>query len=350
MTQYITQDGLNVMLRGLLGDTIEFTKIKFGNGFPGDNASDLVNPLLELGITSKKREGNYITLSCTFVNSELAVDAFWATEIAVYAKDPEDTSNEICYAIWEETDISKADYISSSGERILESQYTIHVFVSSVENVTASLTGSFVYASAADLEAHTSNKNNPHGVTKEQIGLGNVENKAIGDQTPSWTISKTLVNLVSGEKLSIAFGKIAKAIEALINHINDKQNPHGITAKSIGAAATSHSHAAADINSGTIPVVRGGTGLAKWTKHGIVYAKDENTLGQIDMPTLASFMVLQKGYAPTFVAVDALSLFAYGTNPPTTNKLWIDTTPTTGGLKYYNESSSSWEHVPVSYT
>lgn len=348
MTHYITQDGLNVLLRGLLGDTIEFTKIKFGNGYPGENASDLVNPILTLGITSKKREGNYITLSGSFINSKLEVDAFSATEIAVYVKDPEDTSNEVCYAIWEETDAVKADYISSSEERILESQYSVHVFVSTAENVTASITGSFVYASASDLEEHEENKQNPHGVTKDQVGLGNVENKAIGDQTPSWTISKTLVKLVSGEKLSIAFGKIAKAIEALINHINDKQNPHGIDAKAIGAAASSHQHSATDINSGTVPVIRGGTGLAKWVKNGIVFAKDEATLGQLEFPALASFMVVQKGYAPTYVTVDALQLFAYGATPPTTNKLWIDTTPNTGGLKYYN--GSSWEHVPVAYT
>lgn len=32
------------------------------------------------------------------------------------------------------------------------------------------------YAKAADLTAHTGNKNNPHGVTKTQVGLGNVDN------------------------------------------------------------------------------------------------------------------------------------------------------------------------------
>lgn len=32
------------------------------------------------------------------------------------------------------------------------------------------------YAKAADLTAHTGNKKNPHGVTKEQVGLGNVDN------------------------------------------------------------------------------------------------------------------------------------------------------------------------------
>ena len=33
-------------------------------------------------------------------------------------------------------------------------------------------------ANVADLNSHTGNKSNPHGVTKTQIGLGNVENKS----------------------------------------------------------------------------------------------------------------------------------------------------------------------------
>ena len=33
-------------------------------------------------------------------------------------------------------------------------------------------------ANSSDLTSHTGNKNNPHGVTKTQIGLGNVENKS----------------------------------------------------------------------------------------------------------------------------------------------------------------------------
>ena len=33
-------------------------------------------------------------------------------------------------------------------------------------------------ANASDLTSHTSNKSNPHGVTKSQVGLGNVENKS----------------------------------------------------------------------------------------------------------------------------------------------------------------------------
>ena len=48
-------------------------------------------------------------------------------------------------------------------------------------------------------------------------------------------------------------------------------------------------------------------------------------------------------------AISALNIFSAGTSAPTNTKLlWIDTTATTGGLKYYN--GSSWVHVPVAYT
>ena len=49
-----------------------------------------------------------------------------------------------------------------------------------------------------------------------------------------------------------------------------------------------------------------------------------------------------------YKAITDKKVFAVGTTPPTnTNLLWIDTTPTTGGLKYHN--GSSWIHVPVAY-
>lgn len=42
-------------------------------------------------------------------------------------------------------------------------------------------------------------------------------------------------------------------------------------------------------------------------------------------------------------------VFYRGTTPPTNiNILWIDTNPTTGGLKCWN--GASWVHVPVAYT
>ena len=47
--------------------------------------------------------------------------------------------------------------------------------------------------------------------------------------------------------------------------------------------------------------------------------------------------------------LSSLSMFATGTTPPTQKNLfWIDPTPVTGGLKYWN--GTDWEHVPVAYS
>jgi len=93
-------------------------------------------------------------------------------------------------------------------------------------------------ANASDLTSHTGNKSNPHSVTKSQVGLGNVPNVATNDQTPTYTQASSLANLTSGEKLSVSFGKIMKAIADLISHLANKSNPHGVTAAQAGAVPT----------------------------------------------------------------------------------------------------------------
>lgn len=84
------------------------------------------------------------------------------------------------------------------------------------------------------LNTHTGNKSNPHSVTKSQVGLGNVPNVATNDQTPTYSDTTTLVTLSSGEKISIAFAKIKLAITTLINHLANKSNPHGVTKNQVG--------------------------------------------------------------------------------------------------------------------
>lgn len=85
-----------------------------------------------------------------------------------------------------------------------------------------------------DLTSHKGSTSNPHSVTKSQVGLGNVPNVATNDQTPSYTAATTLAALVSGEKLSVAFSKLAKGTTDLISHLANKSNPHGVTKAQIG--------------------------------------------------------------------------------------------------------------------
>ena len=76
-----------------------------------------------------------------------------------------------------------------------------------------------------NLTSHINNKSNPHSVTAAQVGLGNVDNTSDANK-PISTATQTALN---------------------------------------GKANTSHTHAAGDITSGTLAVARGGTGQTTLT-------------------------------------------------------------------------------------
>lgn len=69
---------------------------------------------------------------------------------------------------------------------------------------------------------HTLNKDNPHEVNKNQVGLGNVENKAIGDLTPTFVESETNDAPASGETISTLFGKFLKLWSDFENYKNNQ--------------------------------------------------------------------------------------------------------------------------------
>ncbi len=76
------------------------------------------------------------------------------------------------------------------------------------------------------LNQHTSDFSNPHEVTKDQIGLGLVQNYAIGTTTEARegnALDKYMTpSLV---KSAIAF----QALAPLNEHVNSRENPHGVT-------------------------------------------------------------------------------------------------------------------------
>lgn len=270
MTPNLTDAGKNLLLRALTGETITFTKIQLGNGPAQDarTAAGLVNPLLTVELSKIEVGEEYVTLTAAFTNGTVT-SGFHITEAGFYAKDPDDDSKELLYALGNE-DESTADYVPNNANRILEMEFNALLFIGDAENVAAAINSSLVYASAADLEAHTGNVENPHNVTKEQVGLGNVPNRSTNDQTPTYDTATTFATLSSGEKVSTAFGKIKLAITNLINHIANKSNPHGVTASQVNAAAKSHTHNASDINAGTVPVARGGTGATSFPSGALV--------------------------------------------------------------------------------
>lgn len=71
------------------------------------------------------------------------------------------------------------------------------------------------------MNAHNDSKNNPHSVTKAQIGLSNVDNTSDKDKPVSDAVKTELSKKADAENLN--------------SHTENTSNPHGVTAEQVGA-------------------------------------------------------------------------------------------------------------------
>ena len=255
---YPTKAGLEYAALTAQGKIIEFTKGKFGDGIRSieniAELTDLIHPLGELPISKKSVKNSTIITTTQFSNrvGGSILPTFYLMEIGLFAKvvnadgtdDDEHPETLIGYAF----DVH-GDKIS--GTSLSEFIINIPLTVADVNNVTVDI-DSLVYPTLKQFEdevntrktedeelqnslnVHITDTSNPHGVTAEQIGLDKVPNVATNDQTPTYSQNSSLSNITSGEKLSVSFGKIMKAIADLISHIGSKSNPHSVTKSQVG--------------------------------------------------------------------------------------------------------------------
>lgn len=249
----ITNAGLAIVAAAHSGNTIEFTSMKAGNGtYDGteilEDMASLKSVKQTFGISGISREAA-VTKVRSVLSNKGVTEGYYLTEIGLYALDP-DTETEVLYAIVIAED-GVADYFPHYSDS--PQSMTLEVYISTTglaEGVT--FTASIVegtYVTTQDFEdyrgeveaaleekldrnmfyiekatinqsisnvdtkvsKHTGNENNPHNVTKKQIGLGNVDNTADMDK-PMSTATKN----------------------ALQEHTNNTDNPHNVTAEHVG--------------------------------------------------------------------------------------------------------------------
>ena len=82
----------------------------------------------------------------------------------------------------------------------------------------------------AKVDSHIANKSNPHGVTKAQVGLGNVNNTSDADKPVSTAQATAIADAKSA-------GTLAQT--NLTTHIQNTSNPHGVTRDQLGMGTTS---------------------------------------------------------------------------------------------------------------
>ena len=274
----VTTLGVEMILHCLEGGpSLQFASLVLGNGTDaGASASEMSNPLQTIPISAIDREeGSEFVKLTGILNNANVNERFRATELGVLAVNPDHEGEYILFA-YGYTPEEEASVIPSATDYAFETTQNVFVYVGKTEDVTAIVSESVATISRAEFQQHTGDNRNPHKVSAEQIGLGNVPNVTTDNQTPTIEYlglpytgkhtDFTGLNLdemdpANGEQLRTILGKMASVIKEALRHMANTSNPHNTRYSQSGAAASSHNHSASNITSGTLPAARGGTGV-----------------------------------------------------------------------------------------
>ena len=93
-------------------------------------------------------------------------------------------------------------------------------------------------ANNSDISAHVNNRNNPHNVTKDQVGLGNVLDVEQASKTDLNNHIRNTNNPHNVTKTQVGLGNVLDVEQAtkteFDTHIQNTDNPHGVTKIQIG--------------------------------------------------------------------------------------------------------------------
>ena len=145
-------------------------------------------------------------------------------------------------------------------------------------------------------------------ITAEQIGAEPAQTIATQEEAEEGTA--TAVRSWTAQLIRQAISAVTTAINnALTFHVNARDNPHGVTAAQVSAAAATHNHNASNINAGTLPLARGGTNAttaaAARTSLGVPAIAHNHNAADINAGTLP---VARGGTAVTTFATTAVAI------------------------------------------
>lgn len=250
----VTNIGKKLFASVLAGSNIEFTHFALGKGaLPNsDDWAGLTAPVahvMDCNITKFSRVDDKVVLQGEFSNATVPESFLW-TELCIYATIPGDDEYRRVMVLYGNAD-ALAEYIPGpDSATAVTHRWDTTIALSSALNVSA-LVQSITYATNEQLNNHTGNQNNPHNVTKEQIGLGNVENYSPDGMIVNFADIGGLREFVKGDPLKMLMSKTATAIGVLLSHLNGKANPHDVTAAQAGAAPKEHRSSGADYGMAT---------------------------------------------------------------------------------------------------
>lgn len=226
----VTNAGVEALKKAIGGKRMTITAAKNGTETVAENLlkdqTELSGTVRNIAIANAtiQTEGYRITLR---VDNTGIKSSYVFKQLGIYARF--EGESEFLFALLQ----------SENGETVPDESelYTydtsLIIAISDTSNITVNVDKTN-YVTEEEMNIHLADNSNPHGVTKTQVGLGNVPNVDTNNQTPTYTVVAENAELESGEMISTAFGKIARAIISLISHLANKSNPHGVTKAQVG--------------------------------------------------------------------------------------------------------------------
>lgn len=192
----MTNIGRTMLLKAATGESgFEFDGFAVGNGIlqEGDSLTDrldLENMVIDdipITAASYDNENHTAQLTGEFTNESGILEDFPWRELGLYAHGEDNVKRLYAYAYEEEY----SELIPASGSAVLTKQTIIvTVAIGETNNITVRVKlPDATYAMAEDLEEHVQNTNNPHGVTKEQLGAAAAVHNHSAGQITSGTLS-----------------------------------------------------------------------------------------------------------------------------------------------------------------
>lgn len=262
----VTNAGRAALAKALAAkEPITFTRMGIGTGRKTEKIeaiTALASEKMSLPVSQVKAPQLYdFRVAGRLTNFEVE-EEFTVTEIGIYAKVGNDP--EVLYMY---TSAEAGDLIPQKREAILVRDYEFNVRISStgeakvtylpststlakkievdaVQNdleefkptVFTKLEGNALKTSLESAEAnntaHKNNKSNPHGVTKEQVGLGNVANVPQASKTEFDNhANNSIIHVTAQDKAN--WNSKANGAD-VTGHTTNKNNPHEVTKAQIG--------------------------------------------------------------------------------------------------------------------
>lgn len=198
----LTNKGIELLTNLLNGHRVQFTSIKMGDGAKPSNVltlNSLVNVRQTLPVARNSKIDEKTMLIGANLYGSLVTAAFYWREVGLFAKDLDGDNIEYLFSYDNAGDL--ASYIPAGGA-VTEQLIDLNVIVGNAENVVIEVDSSLVYVTQDELDEtllnlkttletkintdvkavndaltnHKNNEENPHKVTKSQVGLGNVPN------------------------------------------------------------------------------------------------------------------------------------------------------------------------------